>query len=523
MRKQFLELSVNWDRAGGMLASLTGTDPKVAEPDSAQSYELVDDTPTEAVAGVEGAPMPLSDLEALAAVSPVAIRDAGVEELSHELLELPSPDPSLLVATAKEVYVYSKADIKSSKLGYLRAGAQVKRSPEEIKGTGCNGSWYSIAPHGFVCRNSGVSLDQSHVLSSVLARRPDRGAGMPYAYAKSVKAAMPLYTRIPSVEEQRQVEQRTSGKASKGWGLDASYPVPDFLRDHKPSLYLSGRRRSADQLVLRTAPLRTSFSLIDWFEEEHRAFGLTTELEVIPLDRTEPIEPSHFRGIHLSQGLPAAFVRRRGLQLYTGTPGTTEFKSERVIEFREGFELTGEKKSAGGLTFLQTIDEHWLPDDANLVKINARKEFPHYAKQGAEWIDVSLKTQFLVAYRGMTPVYATLVSTGVGADGDPEKTHATLQGEFRIHTKHVTTTMASDDPEDNYELRDIPYVQYFKDGYAFHAAYWHDGFGTPRSHGCINLAPDDARWLFSWSEPAVPEQWHGTMSFARGTRVLIRP
>jgi hypothetical protein len=57
---------------------------------------------------------------------------------------------------------------------------------------------------------------------------------------------------------------------------------------------------------------------------------------------------------------------------------------------------------------------------------------------------------------------------------------------------------------EEFELRDVPYVQYFTDGYALHAAYWHDVFGQPKSHGCINLAPEDARRLFFWTGPQVP-------------------
>ena len=49
----------------------------------------------------------------------------------------------------------------------------------------------------------------------------------------------------------------------------------------------------------------------------------------------------------------------------------------------------------------------------------------------------------------------------------------------------------------SFELRDVPYVQYFHEGYALHAAYWHDRFGIPRSHGCINLSPDNASWYFN--------------------------
>ena len=58
-------------------------------------------------------------------------------------------------------------------------------------------------------------------------------------------------------------------------------------------------------------------------------------------------------------------------------------------------------------------------------------------------------------------------------------------------------------------LQHVPWVQYFKGSYALHATYWHDVFGTARSHGCVNMAPIDAHRIFFWSEPNVPKGWHG--------------
>jgi len=75
-----------------------------------------------------------------------------------------------------------------------------------------------------------------------------------------------------------------------------------------------------------------------------------------------------------------------------------------------------------------------------------------------------------------------------------------------------------------FELRDVPWIQYFAAGYALHGAYWHDVFGTPRSHGCVNLAPVDARVVFAWTDPPVPEGWHGVNvgeETGQGTTVII--
>jgi lipoprotein-anchoring transpeptidase ErfK/SrfK len=91
-----------------------------------------------------------------------------------------------------------------------------------------------------------------------------------------------------------------------------------------------------------------------------------------------------------------------------------------------------------------------------------------------------------------------------------------------IHTKHIASTMDDDeDVADSYSLRDVPFVQYFHKGYALHGAYWHDEFGKMRSHGCINLAPADAAWLFEWTDPPVPEGWHGAINKERGTAIVI--
>jgi lipoprotein-anchoring transpeptidase ErfK/SrfK len=78
--------------------------------------------------------------------------------------------------------------------------------------------------------------------------------------------------------------------------------------------------------------------------------------------------------------------------------------------------------------------------------------------------------------------------------------------------------------EGTFALHDVPYIQYFASGYALHAAYWHDVFGTPRSHGCVNLSPIDAHRVFFWTDPPVPEGWHAVNSndeTGEGTTVII--
>jgi lipoprotein-anchoring transpeptidase ErfK/SrfK len=184
--------------------------------------------------------------------------------------------------------------------------------------------------------------------------------------------------------------------------------------------------------------------------------------------------------------------------------------------------LSGKTVRSGGATLLETKHGTFVRAD-QVVRIDPAEKMPSWAVAEQKWIDVSILKQSLVAYEGTKPVYATLVSTGADGLGDPKETHSTIQGVFRIHTKHVSATMDGDDVGDEFDLRDVAFVQYFTEGYALHAAYWHDDFGTPRSHGCINLAPRDAAWLFEWTTPEVPKEWHAGLALRGGTIVYTHP
>jgi lipoprotein-anchoring transpeptidase ErfK/SrfK len=142
-----------------------------------------------------------------------------------------------------------------------------------------------------------------------------------------------------------------------------------------------------------------------------------------------------------------------------------------------------------------------------------------------KWVDVSIKEQTLVAYVGRRAVYATMVSTGRGGLGDPETQQATVRGSFMIYQKDVSSTMDGEDDvaADSRALRDVPFVQYFHKGFALHGTYWHDDFGKVRSHGCVNLSPIDAAWMFEWTDPSVPSDWHGVINKDRGTVVYVHP
>jgi hypothetical protein len=131
-------------------------------------------------------------------------------------------------------------------------------------------------------------------------------------------------------------------------------------------------------------------------------------------------------------------------------------------------------------------------------------------------IDVNLTRQTLAAYEGEKLVFKTTVSTGI-----PSAKTNTHTGKFSIMEKLPSELMGtarfSQTVDGYYQLPGVPWTCYFtEDGQAFHGTYWHDNFGTPMSHGCVNMRTNEALWLFRWATPAhapgayVNNQGHGT-------------
>ncbi len=286
--------------------------------------------------------------------------------------------------------------------------------------------------------------------------------------------------------------------------------------------------------------------------------------------------------------LPMSMVLSRSATSYRLLRGRDEVRAGDALPHRARIPMSGDVRIKAGRRFYQTArDPHsWLAAE-DLALFAPPPAWPPEADRGEKWIDVSLVQQTLVLYQGKVPEYGTLISSGRDRLGDPKTQQATPRGHFRIKSKHVAAAMDSEEnssvaggmkagrevalseadrstlarleqlkargaklSEDDrrrlaniekgrhpeygvterrgaatFELRDVPWIQYFDAGFAIHGAYWHDAFGVPRSHGCINLSPIDAHLVFNWTEPRLPEGWHGFnvgSEFGQGTAVVIR-
>lgn len=107
------------------------------------------------------------------------------------------------------------------------------------------------------------------------------------------------------------------------------------------------------------------------------------------------------------------------------------------------------------------------------------------------WVDVNLTTQTLRAYEGDTVVFTTLISSGTWD-------HPTVTGQFRVWLEYESQTMDGRLLGYDYFLENVPYVMYFFQDYAIHGTYWHNNFGNPMSHGCVNMETGDAGWIYNF-------------------------
>lgn len=150
-----------------------------------------------------------------------------------------------------------------------------------------------------------------------------------------------------------------------------------------------------------------------------------------------------------------------------------------------------------GTLSMEYVADTPTPEAPPYVPPAAVQPAPGGIPAGTRWIDVDLSQQMVYAYSGDTVVNSFLVSTGTWMT-------PTVTGKYKIWIKLRYSDMSGPD----YYLPNVPYVMYFYKGYGFHGTYWHNNFGTPMSHGCVNLSIPDSEWLYNFASEGTVVNVH---------------
>ncbi len=210
-------------------------------------------------------------------------------------------------------------------------------------------------------------------------------------------------------------------------------------------------------------------------------------------------QPSYFTGETINDGLkyPFAFVLDKShiyASQYPGGPRTTA--SGRYLNRYEMVNIFATAKDKDGWNWYMIGPNQWV-EQRFVAKV--QKIAPPAGVSG-RWVAVDLYEQTLVAYQDDTPVFATLVATGLPS-------HETQQGLFHVWSNLPSDGMSgATGAPSAYALQSVPWVMYFNGGMSLHGTYWHDLFGYRQSHGCVNLTISDAKWIYQWFQNGDPDK-----------------
>lgn len=404
-------------------------------------------------------------------------------------LDKPEVDRSRFPLTAVAYYyrsgISASPSSKSPTAGFMRRGARVPTAGT-APGSGCKrGRWYRIAGDGYICTRRGFRVGKKPKNPDLHYALPDSRRPWPYKYAEVTNQYAARLYRLPTAEEAQQIA-RAMAQAKKA--SEAEWPEV-VERQMKGVFFLA-----IDEPVqhLGETYLRTVYG----------RYVRQQDVKWLP--------ESSMRGEKLGgrYRLPLAFV-------YGGDQTAFRHRGRRLHRL-------GKAAKHARFTVARTFvhkGKRYLADRQgravarDVARVARKVRRPSRVPAGAKWIHVDLSEQTLVAYRGTEPLFATILSSG-------KKGYEPPKGVFRVAQKHLTTTMNGSDPIDGwYEVEEVPWTLYYWESYAMHGAYWHNDFGKARSHGCTNLAPADARWLYYWTRPKMPGGWQAVVR--RGTWVTF--
>jgi lipoprotein-anchoring transpeptidase ErfK/SrfK len=378
------------------------------------------------------------------------------------------PEWARSLKVMQKLTVHEKPDTTSEEMGEIKMVSRLPLLPYKPPGNGCSKFWLKLEPGAWVCGD--------HLRKD---RRP------------------PLMKIQPLMDGDMMPGKKYAMVRSGGAKTYASRA--DVLADKpKGKLRASTIIRWLDTVSLGGEP-------VWWISKK----------VYVKASRLLRHYPSKFQGINLREkgwDLPVCIVRAAT----RGAPVYAEPKETKPIT-RVGHHTKWRilDKTRTGETKFYKIKPGWIP--ARRVISAWPTKPPPGLKECEKWIELVVAHQSIVAYEGTEPVYMTMVSSG-------DRRYPTDYGIFRVWWKKAQADMSSSmgGSGEFYRVDDVAWAVFFWRGEALHAAHWHDDFGTRRSHGCVNLAPKDAKWFYDWTEPRVPPAWLNRRANERHPGTIVR-
>lgn len=228
-----------------------------------------------------------------------------------------------------------------------------------------------------------------------------------------------------------------------------------------------------------------------WYEINYGEFVHRNDLILV--------DASDFTGIEIKQQPERPFGWMVVDYWYSNEPGVERAPGNVKLPRYTFFEVYDAVEADDGWIWYNIGGGRWMRQTyVSLIDPSPR---PEEVGEDEYWVEIDLYEQSFAAYVGDDIVYAGLVSSGLNQ-------WPTHEGLFQVWSRHQKTKMSGAEGKiDYYFIEDVPHTMFFDNDIALHGAYWHDRFGYKHSHGCVNMPPRDAEWVFNWSAGAPNDLW----------------
>jgi hypothetical protein len=254
-----------------------------------------------------------------------------------------------------------------------------------------------------------------------------------------------------------------------------------------------------------------------WYQLDGRGYAHSRRVQPVRMHINTPVERIPERGCLGEITFP-----------FVDAYSSMDERRKRLYRFYYAatFWVTDRLSDSEGSAWYELLDDRYYTMfyvPANFVRLVPDSELTAFSPEvpyEKKKLVINLSQQMLTAYIGEQVITTIRISTGIRLD---EGGFATPKGAYRITRKRPCRHMFAPPSEfgRGFDLPGVPWVCYYTgDGIAFHGTYWHNNFGAPMSHGCINLSPQAAKWVYRWTTPTVPaDQYY--FADNEGTRVEV--